>query len=139
MKEYTQIIAVDPTFQYVLLLKRSNPPGEGLLSGVGGTVEDDETPDECAVREWLEETTIPLEVPLVHLFTITNNECINHVYGVKLPKIDIYFSRCFEEGILGWRHILGMNLNDCNNRQVAWNGLIPYTLNLMREGGVFAA
>lgn len=138
MKEYTQIMAVDPTFQYALMLKRSNPPGQGLLSGVGGSVEEGETPGECAAREWLEETTLPLEAPLVHLLTIFHNDCINHIFGVKLSKADIYFSRNFEEGSLGWRHILGMGLNNGQNKQVAWDGLISYILNLMKGDDRFA-
>ena len=138
MKEYTQIIAVDPTFQYALMLKRSNSPGQGLLSGVGGSVEEGETPGECAAREWLEETTLPLETPLVPLFTVHNSDCINHIFGVKLPKADIYFSRNFEEGSLGWRHILGMDLANSRNKQVAWDGLIPHILNLMKGDDRFA-
>ena len=60
MIKYTQAIAISDDFLYTLLIKRNNNPGKGLLSGIGGHIEDNETPEECMRREWQEEVGKPL-------------------------------------------------------------------------------
>lgn len=134
MPEYTQIIAVDPSFQYALLIKRNNDPGKGQLSGIGGMVEENETAEDCALREWKEETQLTEIPPIIKLFSMDNGKCINHIYGAILPSIEIYYQRSFEEGIIRWHHIQGCDLMNHKNEKVAWNGLIPYCLNLLKEG-----
>ena len=44
----------------LLLLNREFAPTKGLWNGVGGKIEENETPLECAVREIFEETGIEL-------------------------------------------------------------------------------
>lgn len=134
MREYTQAIAVDPTFQYLLLIKRAYNPGKGLLSGAGGTVEKGETSEECMRREWEEETDIPLDgAKLFPLVTLENTETKNHMFGIILPKIDIYYIRQIGEGIIRWHHIIGCDLLDMKNPSVAWDGAIPYCFNLLKK------
>lgn len=133
-KAYTQAIAVDPTFQYMLLIKRAYNPGKDLLSGVGGTVEEGETAEQCMKREWLEETDLPLtDAEIVPLVTLENAENINHMFGIILPKIDIYYIRQMGEGIIRWHHIIGCDLMNMQNPKVAWDGAIPYCMNLLKK------
>lgn len=45
----------------VLLLNREKPSWMGSWNGVGGSLEDGETPEDCVLREVMEETAIKLE------------------------------------------------------------------------------
>lgn len=47
----------------VLLLRRARPPQQGLWSAPGGKMHFGEAPDECVVREFLEETGLHLQQP----------------------------------------------------------------------------
>lgn len=135
MERYTQAIAVDKDFLYTLLIKRNNEPGQGLLSGVGGHIEDGESPDDCMRREWAEETGAPLPDDAVITPLMTQiTDCENHIFGIVLPNIDIYFTHqddTDDEGFIRWYHILGEHIMDLNNPRLAWNGMIPYCLKLL--------
>lgn len=135
MKKYTQAIAVDKDFLYTLLIKRNNEPGQGLLSGIGGHIEDGESPDACMRREWAEETGTPLPDDAILYPLMTQiTDCENHIFGIILPAIDIYFTHQDDtdnEGFIRWHHILGEHIMDLNNPRLAWNGMIPYCLKLM--------
>ena len=47
----------------VLLLKRANPPHQGLWSPPGGKMEYGESPQECCIREIQEETNLSIANP----------------------------------------------------------------------------
>lgn len=47
----------------VLLIKRNNPPHQGLWSPPGGKLEIGETPEECIIREVYEETGLAIKDP----------------------------------------------------------------------------
>jgi len=47
----------------VLLLKRSNPPFQGLWTAPGGKMTFGESPHDCCIREIYEETSISIPVP----------------------------------------------------------------------------
>lgn len=49
--------------QQVLLLKRVNPPHQGLWSPPGGKMEHSESPHDCCIREIQEETSIHITSP----------------------------------------------------------------------------
>jgi 8-oxo-dGTP diphosphatase len=40
----------------ILMLQRRKPPNQGLWNGIGGRIEEGETPEQCALRETREET-----------------------------------------------------------------------------------
>lgn len=134
MVKYTQAIAVDKDFMYALLINRLNEPGKGQLSGVGGHIEKDEQPKHCIYREWEEEvgSPIPDNAEVFPLFTVTDKESENNMFGIILPKIDIYFIKDMDEGIIRWHHIQGEKIMQNMNKNVAWNGMIPYCINLMK-------
>jgi ADP-ribose pyrophosphatase YjhB (NUDIX family) len=48
-----------------LLIRRMNPPSMDLFAFPGGRAEPGETPDQTAVREFLEETGIPVRNPVL--------------------------------------------------------------------------
>ena len=35
----------------ILMLQRRKPPNQGLWNGIGGRIEEGETPEQCALRE----------------------------------------------------------------------------------------
>lgn len=48
-----------------LLIRRRNPPSADLFAFPGGRAEDGETPEETALREFEEETGIPVRDPVL--------------------------------------------------------------------------
>jgi 8-oxo-dGTP pyrophosphatase MutT (NUDIX family) len=138
MVRYTQAIAVDKDFMYTLLINRNNNPGKGRLSGVGGHIEENESPENCITREWFEEvgSSLPEDATITKLMTQILPDCENHIFGIVFPKADIYFMHedtTDNEGIIRWHHIVGENIMNTNNKDVAWDGLIPLCLNLLRR------
>lgn len=136
MTRYTQAITVDKDFMYTLLIKRNNEPGKGLLSGVGGHIKENESPEECMRREWAEEVGSPLpeDATIIKLMTQILPDCDNHIFGIILPQADIYFmheDNTDDEGLIRWHHIAGENI--MSSDKVAWDGLIPLCLNLLRK------
>jgi 8-oxo-dGTP diphosphatase len=133
--EYTQMIAVDKKFSYILLIKRSNEPGKDLLCGVGGHLEKDETPEECMRREWKEEigSKLTSTLNLIHLKTIEDDSSINHMFGVVYPKINTNFYLDMDEGHIMWHNIESCNIMNVSNHDVAWNGVIPYMITVLKS------
>ena len=54
----------------VLLLKRKNAHGDGTWAFIGGHLEFNESPEECARREVLEEINIRIKNPFAAIFTM---------------------------------------------------------------------
>ncbi|MFA6875732.1 MAG: NUDIX hydrolase [Parabacteroides sp.] len=138
MVQYTQMIVVDSDFMYTLLIKRNNSPEKGKLSGIGGRIEENESPEDCMHREWEEEVGSPFpdDAMIYKLMKLKLSECDNHIFGVILPNVDIYFThneQTDNEGFIRWHHIIGEKIMDINNKIVAWNGLIPYCLTILKE------
>lgn len=136
MIKYTQAIAISDDFLYTLLIKRNNNPGKGLLSGIGGHIEDNETPEECMRREWQEEVGKPLpdNAELFPIMTEQIDDIENHMFGIIITP-DIYFfnNDADGEGFIRWYHILGDHIMDIENNKIAWDGLIPYCIRLMQR------
>lgn len=58
-KEYTVGFLIDSTNEKLLLIRKAKPEWQnGLLNGVGGSIEPGETPLDCMRREFVEETGI---------------------------------------------------------------------------------
>ena len=122
MTRYTQAITADKDFMYTLLIKRNNEPGKGLLSGVGGHIEENESPEECMRREWAEEVGSPCNYDLIPLMTQILPDCENHIFGIVLPRADISFyheDSTDNEGIIKWHHIVGENI--MTSDKIAWD------------------
>jgi 8-oxo-dGTP diphosphatase len=76
----------------ILLLKRKNAHGDGTWSLVGGHLEFKETPEQCAVREVMEEAGIKIKNPKSVAFTNDIFEEENNHY------ITIYVMADYESG-----------------------------------------
>ena len=74
----TTLCYIENNDQYLMLhrIKKQNDMNQGKWIGVGGHVEDQETPEECLVREVKEETGFTLtSYKFRGLVTFINNEC----------------------------------------------------------------
>ncbi|QST02286.1 8-oxo-dGTP diphosphatase (plasmid) [Pontibacillus sp. ALD_SL1] len=115
----------------VLLVNRNKAPNMGLWNGVGGKIEQGETPVRSAQRELIEETGITVqENDLIDAGTVRwigeDGEEGMHVYLVEMdskPK-HLQTIRETEEGILDWKGIDW--IMEFQNQGVVEN--IPYFL-----------
>lgn len=93
----------------LLLLNRNKSPNMGMWNGVGGKIEQNESPQEGVIRETLEETGISLqEVKYAGDVTWDSNRgnAGMHVFIADLPKvIDLYTPITTREGVLEWKDI----------------------------------
>lgn len=90
--------------QYLLLFrnKKKNDYNKGKWIGVGGGLENNETPDECAIREVKEETGLD-----VHSLKCTGE--VDFIYDGYFEKMYIYEITDFSGDII-----------DCNEGELRW-------------------
>lgn len=115
-KNYVLILLFNSDYSKLLLVKRNKEPYKNCYNGIGGKIENDETPISCSIRECLEETGINMIYPrlLVTLVypssnTINSNTKLNVVYDNVLESdvLDNY------EGHYVWKDVsFVMNIND---------------------------
>ncbi|GEN52253.1 NUDIX hydrolase [Halobacillus faecis] len=115
----------------LLLLNRNSPPVQGMWNGVGGKIEDGETPLSCVQREVAEETNLFLEE---HLFEYkgTISWAIDggrsggmETFLVTIHDDDLYPVPVeIDEGILSWKKVSWILSGD--NHGVS--PMIPYYL-----------
>ncbi|KFN03822.1 8-oxo-dGTP diphosphatase [Bacillus clarus] len=107
---YKQTLCFIKKNNELLMLNREKSPLKGLWNGVGGKIEDGETPFECIIREIKEETDISIDT-VEYKGTITWNVDNSYSGGlfVFLAEVsDTYLyntPRKTEEGILDWKKI----------------------------------
>jgi len=109
--------------QKMLLLNRNKKPNMGLWNGVGGKIEQNETPSQSAIRETYEETGILLESIAYKgdVYWISEEGISGmHVFISEIAD-DSFFQDpvMTEEGILSWKDISWML--DPNNRGIVEN------------------
>lgn len=121
----------------ILLLNRNKKPTMGMWNGVGGKIEDNETPYEGVIRETFEETGIQL-----HSATYKGNVIFKdkdelensdgmYVFLADLPdEVHIDTPLTTDEGILEWKSIDW--ILDDNNRGVISN-LKRYLPRLLKD------
>lgn len=63
MKNFVVILLFSKTNDKILLVKRNKKPYQNCWNGIGGKIENNETPIEAAIRECKEETNIDLTNP----------------------------------------------------------------------------
>ncbi|MBO8171567.1 MAG: 8-oxo-dGTP diphosphatase [Bacillaceae bacterium] len=96
----------------ILMLNREKAPTKGLWNGVGGKMEQGETPLKCVIREVKEETGIDITVNQtqykgVITWEVDHIHCGElHVFLVHVDENFIYHTpRKVNEGILDWKKI----------------------------------
>jgi len=126
----------------MLMLLRRKPPHAGQWNGVGGKIEDGETPRACVVREVREETTIDLrradELRFSGIVTWPPDDGVNgqgagmYVYVAEFSDSSVTWpgDRSTTDGALRWQHQSWVC--DPTNPQVVEN--IPAFLPAMLRG-----
>jgi 8-oxo-dGTP diphosphatase len=94
----------------ILMLNRNSSPLMGVWNGVGGKIEENETPSQCAIREIAEETGIEMDAVDVKgkISWIVNGIVAGFIYIVIAQLPDNYeyeTPKKMEEGILDWKEI----------------------------------
>jgi 8-oxo-dGTP diphosphatase len=92
----------------ILLLNRDFPSWMGVWNGVGGKLEEGETPRESVIREILEETGLEINNPIFKGITtwFVGSKCVGgmYVYLAELPAETIFHTPTKTyEGILDWK------------------------------------
>lgn len=105
MKEYTLIVARDPQGEY-LFCKRRKMPWKGLYNFLGGKLEEGETPLQCAVREFREESNY--EIPESQFKLISKLEYF-YKDGVQCT---------IDDGIVLW--VYAIDLTDFQSEMITW-------------------
>ncbi len=107
-KNYVVIMLFNEECNKILLVKRNKKPYKNCWNGIGGKIEEGETPLECAKRECMEETSISLSNPkllVTYLYPETNvincNTKLNVIYDFVKEKNVIDN----EEGQYEWKDI----------------------------------
>lgn len=124
-KEYVLILVFSKDAKKVLLIKRKKEPYKNCWNGIGGKVEINETVEETAIRECLEETEIKLDRPkllMTCIYPISNtfnSETILHILYEFVEERIIIEN---EEGVYEWKEI--KFALDFTNKQLAGFGNI---------------
>ncbi|HEX7042728.1 MAG TPA: NUDIX domain-containing protein [Patescibacteria group bacterium] len=127
-KEYTlpYTICFGIIGKKVLLIKRKKEPYLGKWNGLGGKIEENENPDDAAIREMIEETGFEsldgsMEFRGIVTWGVLNNNKKQGMYAYffNYPEKLLFNQKDTREGLLEWKNldwILGKN-----NEEVAKN------------------
>ena len=95
--------------EYLLLLyrnKKKNDPNAGKWLGIGGGIEEGESPEQCACRETEEETGLKLSSPeyrgIIRFVSDCWEEEEMHLFTCELPDADLPTLPECNEGELKW-------------------------------------
>lgn len=144
-KRYTVIFLLNNTGTKVLLQLKDRTEYAEKLNGVGGKIEDGETPEQGAYREILEETSIiPRNVEnLTWLGTLVVPENCDEKNKDKFPELWFYGAIIYDEDLakqpktesekINWYTILEDNTIDTNGLELAGDGNIPYFVGLAKR------
>ena len=97
----------------ILMLNRTSPEWMGAWNGVGGKIEDPETPLQCILREVYEETGMELQSHDFQYKGTASWYSVDgapfggmHIYFVDLPSTVVYPTPVkTDEGILDWKEL----------------------------------
>jgi ADP-ribose pyrophosphatase YjhB (NUDIX family) len=100
--------------QRLLMCRRAHEPYSGLWCAPGGFMEQEETLEEAAARELVEETGVRIDPDELTLYTITNLPTISEVYvvfrgSVSEPTVSIgsesLDARFFSQAEIPWQEL----------------------------------
>lgn len=86
-KNYVVIMLFNKEWDRILLVKRNKKPYKNCWNGIGGKIEENESPIDAAIRECLEETGIVMDNPkllVTYIYpetnTLNSNTNLNIIY-----------------------------------------------------------
>ena len=107
-KNYVVIMLFNKNYDKLLLVKRNKKPYKGCWNGIGGKIENNETPYEAAIRECMEKTGILITKPkllVTYVYpednVMNSNTRLNVIYDC-VEEIDVKDN---EEGHYKWKNI----------------------------------
>lgn len=103
----TTLIYLEKDHKYLMMYRNRKPddPNAGKWIGIGGKIEEGETPEECAVRETREETGIALKsISFRGIVFFLNTE-------YETEYMYLYTSSDFDDGQL---------TDNCNEGELSW-------------------
>jgi len=125
MRKLNLIVVFNESLNQVLFCIRAKEPYKGLYNFVGGKVEEDESDDDAAYRELLEETGISRnDIELDHFMDLNYFKYENNIqvyYGILKHKVNLVE----EKNKLEWVFISDELLN---NQKFAGNYNIPHII-----------
>lgn len=125
MRKFNLIVVFDKTLDKALFCIRVKEPYKGLYNFVGGKVEKDESNDDAAYRELLEETGISRnDIILDHFMDLNYFKYGNNLqvyYGILNKEVNLVE----EKNKLEW---VAINDELLNNERFAGNYNIPHII-----------
>lgn len=145
VKKYTVILLFNKDGSKVLLIKKDRTAFAGKLNGVGGKIEDNETPEQGAYREIEEETSLkPEQVKnLTWLGTLTLPEQCDMDNAGLYPELWFYSGIVEDESLartpenetepVAWYMLRGENSTPVTNLKLAGDGDLEYFIKRARR------
>lgn len=119
-KNYVVIMLFNKNKNKLLLVKRNKKPYKDCWNGIGGKIEENETPLEAAKRECMEETNITMQNPkllVTYVYPEENimnsNTKLNVIYDF-VPEVSVIDN---EEGHYEWKDV--SFIADAYNKEIA--------------------
>ncbi|MGA3114829.1 MAG: NUDIX domain-containing protein [Syntrophobacteraceae bacterium] len=107
MKRYVVGFAFTPERKYVLLVEKTHPAWQaGKWNGIGGHIEEGETPLQAMNREAAEETFCAEDFAWKHFATLCGSDFECFIFAGKLPEIPPNFNDVHER-LNCWKLPLG--------------------------------
>lgn len=130
MTNYTVGFIFDKNLQHVLLINKLKPAWQkGKLNGVGGKLEEGETPKEGVLREVLEETGIQTKATqLMEVGELIEAQAKIYIFTTIIDK-DIHKEKSLTQEKVAWHQIDALPQNIIPN--LLWQ--IPFCLNILTK------
>ncbi len=119
-KNYVVIMLFNKNKNKLLLVKRNKKPYKDCWNGIGGKIEENETPLEAAKRECMEETNITMQNPkllVTYVYPKTNIMNSNTKLNVIYDFVQEVAVNDNDEGHYEWKDI--EFVMDANNKEIA--------------------
>ncbi len=107
-KNYVVIMLFNKNCDKLLLVRRNKRPYKNCWNGIGGKIEENETPIEAAKRECMEETNIAMQNPkllVTYIYPETNIMNSNTKLNVIYDFVQEVAVNDNDEGHYEWRNV----------------------------------